>query len=62
MENVTIHNKTVCTVKEFAKEFGLSMPTAYAVSEEPGFPLLRIGRKKLVITSGLQRWMQERAR
>lgn len=62
MEKMSIYNKTTCSVKEFAQEFGLSLPTAYAVSEEPGFPLLRIGRKKLVITSGLQRWMQERAR
>lgn len=56
-----IYSKSVCSVQEFAEEFDLCIGNAYKLVDEPGFPLLRIGRRKLVITSGLERWMQERA-
>lgn len=50
------------TVKEFADMLKISMPTAYAMTEEPGFPLIRIGRKKLIIASGVEQWLAERRR
>lgn len=56
------HAEITWSMKRFAEEIGVSMPTAYAMSEEPGFPLLRVGRKKLVITSGIEKWMQDRVR
>lgn len=60
MENNSAKNTVTCSVKEFADRIGVSMPTAYAMTNEPGFPLFRVGRRKLVILSGVERWMQER--
>lgn len=60
--NVDVRNNGLTwTVYDLAKNLGVSLPTAYAMTEEPGFPLLRVGRKKLVIVSGLERWMFERS-
>ena len=57
---IVIHNeKATITVKEFAEQLNISLPTAYALTNEPGFPLLKIGRKKLVIASGLNKWIAE---
>ena len=55
------HAEITWSMKRFAEEVGVSMPTAYQMSEEPGFPLLRVGRKKLVIVSGVERWLSERS-
>ncbi|MBQ1969828.1 MAG: hypothetical protein II221_01360 [Paludibacteraceae bacterium] len=60
MENMK-HTAITWSMKRFAEEVGVSMPTAYQMSEEPGFPLLRVGRKKLVIVSGVERWLAERS-
>jgi len=61
MHNIGSRHSITCSMKEFADSIGVSMPTAYAMSEEPGFPVLRVGRRKLVIVSGLDRWLKERA-
>lgn len=57
----TKHTEITWSVKRFADEISVSMPTAYAMTEEPGFPLLRVGRKKLVIVSGVEKWLAERS-
>lgn len=48
------------SVSKFAQIMHISMPTAYAMTEEPGFPLLRVGRKKLVVISGIEQWLANR--
>lgn len=60
-ENTRDDNLIIWTVPTFAKNLGISLPTAYKLTEEPEFPLLRLGRKKLVRVSGLERWMIERS-
>ena len=55
------YTRTTWTVREFAEEIGVSLPTAYNMTEEPNFPLFRVGRKKLVIVSGVERWLAERS-
>ena len=47
----------VMTVREFADYMKVSMPTAYALTDKPGFPVVRVGRKKLVIASQLEEWL-----
>ena len=61
MNETVKHTDITWTISDLARNLKVSMPTAYAMTEEPGFPLLRVGRKKLVIVSGLERWMFERA-
>lgn len=45
------------TVAEVAKVLGISMPTAYDLTESEGFPVIRIGRKKLVPKKELEEWL-----
>ena len=54
-------NSLVITVRDMADRLKISMPTAYSLTERPGFPVIRIGRKKLVLVSELERWISEQA-
>lgn len=56
-----METKLTLTVKEFAKQMQISMPTAYAMTEQAGFPLLRVGKKKLIPVASLERWLNEQA-
>ncbi len=47
------------TVKQLASRMQVSMPTAYAMTEWTGFPVLRVGKKKLVRLAALERWLVE---
>ena len=51
----------VWTVREMATELKISMPMAYRMTEEEGFPLLRVGRKKLVMVDELNSWLKSRS-
>lgn len=55
-----MENKLNLTVKEFAKYFGISLPLAYDMTEQEGFyPLIRVGKKKLINVDALNRWIAE---
>jgi excisionase family DNA binding protein len=51
--------KLVLTVREFAKLMQISMPSAYDMTERRGFPLIRIGRKKLIPVEPLKAWLAQ---
>lgn len=52
--------KATLTVKEAAQVIGVSLPTMYEITEQENFyPLLRLGRKKLVLKDRLREWMYE---
>jgi excisionase family DNA binding protein len=42
-------NKKLITVKEFAKEYGIGTNKAYEMVNSKGFPVVKLGRKLLVI-------------
>ena len=44
-----MENKKLITVKEFAKEYGIGTNKAYEMVNSKGFPLVKLGRKILVI-------------
>ena len=50
----------VWTVREMAAALKISMPVAYRMTEEEGFPVLRVGRKKLIIVDELDGWLKAR--
>lgn len=54
-----MEEKTILTVRELAAVLRVSLPTAYQITERPGFPLIRIGRRKLVYRSALEAWLME---
>ena len=54
-------DKMVLTVKEMSQKLGISMPTAYALTERPGFPVVRLGHKKVIPVPDLERWLSKEA-
>jgi hypothetical protein len=40
---------------------GISLPMAYALVKEPGFPTLRIGTRILVPVEGFQNWLRSKS-
>lgn len=54
--------KATYSVKEAAAVLGVSLPSMYDITEQKGFPLLRVGRKKLVLKEKFHDWMEEQSR
>lgn len=51
--------KATLTVKEAAQVIGVSLPIMYEITEQESFfPLLRVGRRKLIVKDRLREWMQ----
>ena len=44
-----MQNKKLITVKEFAEKYGIGLNKAYEMANSKGFPIIRLGRKILVI-------------
>ena len=44
-----MQNKKLITVKEFASEYGIGTNKAYEMVNSKGFPVVKLGRKLLVI-------------
>lgn len=44
-----MNNKKLMTVKEFAMEYGIGTNKAYEMVNSKGFPVVRLGKKILVI-------------
>lgn len=55
MENSS--SKCVMSVKELAGKMDISLPSAYELTERKDFPLIRIGRKKLIPIDAFDRWL-----
>ncbi|WP_455819569.1 helix-turn-helix domain-containing protein [Clostridium butyricum] len=51
------NNKTM-TVKEFCAEYGIGINKGYEIINCEGFPMLKIGRKILIIRSKLDLWFE----
>lgn len=49
------------SVSEAARELGISVPTAYALTHRSGFPALWIGNRVRVSREGLRVWVLEQA-
>ena len=54
--------KELCiTVEEMGRRIGVGRVRAYALAASQGFPALRIGKRILIPTDALRRWLDERA-
>ena len=49
------------TVEEMGRRIGVGRVGAYALAASEGFPALRIGKRILIPTDALKRWLEERA-
>lgn len=56
-ENRNTGNKTM-TVKEFAIEYGIGENKSYEIVNMPNFPMIRCGKKILIIRSKVDEWLE----
>jgi excisionase family DNA binding protein len=48
------------SVEEAARAIGVGVKTMYGLTNQPGFPVVRIGNRKVIPVDGLDKWLQER--
>lgn len=56
-----MEKKIAVTVRDLADMLQISMPTAYAMTERDGFPVVHVGRKKIIPLADLEKWLSEEA-
>ena len=50
--------KKTCSVEELAEMLGVSKNKAYQLTRIPGFPVIKIGRNKLIVLSKLDAFLE----
>ena len=53
--------KSVLSVQELAQQMGISLPKAYELVKEPGFPTIRIGTRILIPMEGFHDWLRQKS-
>ena len=48
-------------VPEMGKLLGISRASAYELANTDGFPIVRVGKRMLIPTDALKRWVDEQA-
>lgn len=49
--------KTTISVQELSAQMGISLPKAYELVKEPGFPTIRIGARILIPIEAYKEWL-----
>ena len=49
------------SVQELSAHMGISLPKAYELVKEPGFPTLRIGTRILIPVEGFKAWLRAKS-
>lgn len=49
--------KTTMSVQELAAQMGISLPKAYELVKEPGFPTIRVGTRILIPVEAYREWL-----
>lgn len=52
-------DKLCYSVPELAKVLGISRPKAYELVKRDGFPSITVGRRIIIPTRALERWLDE---
>ena len=53
--------KSTMSVQELARQMGISLPKAYELVKDPGFPTIRIGTRILIPVEGFRDWLRSRS-
>ena len=61
MENTVKHEKLTYSVAEAAKCLGVAESTMYTIIKLDGFPLLKLGGRRLIPIKCFERWIEEQA-
>ena len=54
-----MENKKLITVKEFIEEYGIGTNKAYEIVNSKGFPVIRLGKKILIIRDRIDEWLND---
>ena len=49
--------KATLSVQELAAQLGISLPKAYELVKQPGFPVLKIGTRILIPVDAFREWL-----
>ena len=49
--------KTTLSVQELSAQMGISLPKAYELVKEPGFPTIRVGARILIPVEAFREWL-----
>ena len=49
--------KTTMSVQELSAQMGISLPKAYELVKEPGFPTIRVGARILIPVEAFREWL-----
>lgn len=49
--------KTTMSVQELSAMLGISMPKAYELVKQPGFPFIRVGARILIPIDAFKEWL-----
>ncbi|MBP3931057.1 MAG: helix-turn-helix domain-containing protein [Peptostreptococcaceae bacterium] len=54
-----MQNKKLITVKEFVSEYGIGTNKAYEIVNSRGFPIIRLGKKILIVRDRIDEWFND---
>ena len=53
--------KTTISVAELSMQMGISLPKAYELIKQPGFPTIRVGARILIPVDAFNRWLDSQS-
>ena len=53
--------RSTMSVQELSSQMGISLPKAYELVKQPGFPVLRIGTRILIPVDSFNAWLNRKA-
>lgn len=54
--------KMAISIAELATVMGIGLNKAYALANEPGFPTINVGRKRVIPVDQLKAWMAKQTK
>ena len=52
--------KSTMSVQELSAHMGISLPKAYELVKEPGFPTIKVGTRILIPVEGFNEWLKKK--
>ena len=52
---------TTISVAELSMQMGISLPKAYELVKQPGFPTIRVGARILIPVDAFNRWLDSQS-
>lgn len=53
--------RTTMSVQELSMQMGISLPKAYELVKQPGFPSIRIGTRILIPIDAYKQWLMKQS-